>query len=148
MSSISAMKRESSEIWRARPPVAMMCGWLAKLGNDAFKDAVDEADVAVVKAALQVGDGIGADDLGGALDIHAAQAGGARKQRIGAEAEAGCDGAAQVLALGGDHVERGRGAEVHHDARAAIALEGGDGVRPGGPRPARRDYPPAPACRS
>ena len=45
---------------RARPPLAMMRGGLlgrpcrAKLGDDALEDAVDEADVAEVEAALQV----------------------------------------------------------------------------------------------
>ena len=73
MSSISEMKRESSEICRARPPVAITCGCVPKLRHDALQNAVDEADVAVVKAALQMGDRVGADHLGGALDVHAAQ---------------------------------------------------------------------------
>ena len=84
---------------RARPPVAMMRGLaIAKLGDDALEDAVDQADVAEVKAALQVADGVGADDLGGALDVDAAEPRGAVEERIGAEAEAGRDGAAQILA--------------------------------------------------
>ena len=71
---------------------------LAQLGEDALEDAVDEADVAVVEAALQMADGVGADDLGGALDVDAAEAGGAGEERVGAEAEAGSDGAAEVFA--------------------------------------------------
>jgi hypothetical protein len=67
--------------------------------RDALEDAVDEADVAEVEAALQVADGVGADDLGGALDVDAAEARGAGEERIGADAEAGRDGAAEVLAL-------------------------------------------------
>ncbi len=128
MSSISVMKRESSAICRARPPVAMTFGSHAQLGDHALQNAVHQPDVAVVKAALQVRNGVGADDLGGALDVHAAQPRGAREERIGADAQARRNGAAQVLALGRDHVEGGRRAEVHHDARAAVALEGGDGV--------------------
>ncbi len=100
----------------------------AELGHDALEDAVDQSDVAVIEAGLEVGDGVGADDFGGALDVHAAEAGGAGEQGVGADAEAGGDGAAEVFAACGDDVEGGRGAEVDHDARAAVALEGGDGI--------------------
>ena len=95
----------------------------AQLGEDALQNAIHQADVAVVKAALQMRDGVGADHLGRALDVDAAQPRGARKQRIGADAEARRDGAAQVLAALRDHFKLGRRAEVDHDARTAVALE-------------------------
>ena len=41
----------------------------AELGDEAFEDAVDQADVAVVEADLDVVGGAGADDLGGLLDL-------------------------------------------------------------------------------
>ena len=109
----------------------MMRGGLlvgAELGDDALDDAVDKADVAEVEAALQVADGVGADDFCGALDVDAAQAGGAIEKRVGAEAQAGRDGAAEILAAGGDDFKLGRGAEVDHDARAAVFLICGDAV--------------------
>ena len=80
---------------RARPPVAIDARLRAQLGKNALEDAVDQADVAVVEAALQMPHGVGADHLGRALDVDAAQARGARKQRIGAESESRRNGAAQ-----------------------------------------------------
>ncbi len=100
----------------------------AKLRKNALDDAVDEADVAEVNSALQVADGVGADDLCRALDVDAAQARGAREERVGAEAEAGRDGAAEIFAARGDHFKFCGRAEVDHDAWAAVALEGGDAV--------------------
>ena len=88
----------------------MMRGGLAgrpKLRDHALDDAVDEADVAEVKAALQVAHGVGADDLCGALDVDAAKARGAVKERIGAEAQAGRDGAAEIFAARRDHFKLG-----------------------------------------
>src|SRR4051794_23140015 len=61
----------------------------AQFLHHALEDAVDQANVAVIQAALKVRDGVGADDLLRALDIDAAEPGGARKERIGADAEAG-----------------------------------------------------------
>ena len=52
----------------------MMRGLCAQLGEDALEDAVDEADVAEVEAALQMAHGVGADHLCRALDVDAAQA--------------------------------------------------------------------------
>ena len=75
-----------------------------------------------------MGDGVGADDLGRALDVHPPEAGRMREERIGADAQARSDGASEVLALGGDDVEGGRRAEVHHDAWTAVTLEGGNRV--------------------
>ena len=84
----------------------------AELGDHAFQDSIDEADVAVVEADLQVVDGVGADDLGGLADVNAGQAGGAVEEGVGGDAEAGGDGSAEVLAARGDAVEGGGGAEV------------------------------------
>jgi len=75
-----------------------------------------------------VGDGVGADDLGGALDVDAAEAGGAGEEGFGADAQAGGDGAAEVFAFGGDDVEVGGGSEVYDDSGATVAHECGDGV--------------------
>jgi hypothetical protein len=65
---------------RARPPVAMVRVSGAEFGDHAFEDAVDQADVAVVEADLEVVDGVGADDLGGLADVDAGQAGGAGRR--------------------------------------------------------------------
>ena len=128
MSSICVMKRESAAIIRARPPVAITCGCSPKLRKNPLQNPVHQADVAVIKPALQMGHGVGADHLRGPLDVHAAQPRRARKQRIGAQAKARRNGAAQVLALRRDHFELGGRAKIHHDARPAIALVGGDAI--------------------
>ena len=94
----------------------------------AVEDAVDEADVAVVEADLDVVDGACADDLGGAFDVDAGEAGGAAEEGFGGDAEAGRDGSAEELAAGGDDVEGGGGAHVDDDAGAFEAVEGGDAV--------------------
>src|SRR2546428_345525 len=47
---------------------------------------------------------------------------------MGADPDAGTDDAAEVLALPGHNVERGGGAEVDHDHRAAVGRERGDAV--------------------
>ena len=49
-------------------------------------------------------------------------------QGLGRDLDARRDGPAEVLALGRDGVERGRGAEIHDDARPAVFLVGGDGA--------------------
>jgi len=109
-------------------------GIRAQLGDHAFEDAVDQADVAVVEADLEVVDGAGADDLGGLADVDAREAGRAGKQRFGGDPETGGDGSAEELAFGGDDVEGGGGAEVDDDdgrVRARRILEelvGRDGV--------------------
>ena len=74
--------------------------FLAQFGDHAFDDAIHQADVAKVEAALQMCNGVGTNHFGRALDVYAAQPRCAREERIGAEAEAGSDGAAQVLAFG------------------------------------------------
>ena len=121
ISSTWRMYFEPPAMRRARPPVAMVLGVGAELGDHAFEDAVDQADVAVVEADLQVVDGVGADDLGGLADVDAGQARGAGEESVGGDAEAGGDGAAEVFAAGTDDVEGGGGAEVDDDD--------GDGAR-------------------
>src|SRR5215831_9182126 len=65
-------------------------GLLPKLGEDALQYAIDQADISVVEAALQVADGVGSDDLCGPLDVYAAQPGSARKERFGAQPQPRC----------------------------------------------------------
>ena len=64
--------------------------------------------------------------LAGPLDVDAAEPCRAGKESVGTDAEAGRDDAADVLALGGDHIEGRRGAEVDDDTWPAVALKGGD----------------------
>ena len=49
-------------------------------------------------------------------------------KRIDGDPDADRDGAAQVFAVLGNHVEVDGGAEVHDDARAAVFVEAGDAV--------------------
>ena len=64
----------------------------------------------------------------GSIELDLDELGGARRERLERDLDAGGDGAAQVVALGGDDVERGGRAVVGDDARPAVRLEGGDGV--------------------
>src|SRR5438874_5162977 len=79
----------------------------AELGDHAREDAVDQADVAVVEADLEVVHRASADDLGGLADIDAGQTGGPGEEGIGGDAEARRDGSAEELAAAGDTVEGG-----------------------------------------
>ena len=93
-------------------------------------------------------DGIGADDLGGALDVDAAQTGSPREQRLRAQSQTWSDRAAQVFAFFRDHLELRRRAEVDHDARTAVALNGSDAVREAVGAELGRIVDQAPAFRS
>jgi hypothetical protein len=109
-------------------------GIRAELGDHAFENAVDEADVAVVEADLEVVDCAGADDLGGLTNVDAGQAGGAGEEGVGRDGEARGNGSAEELALGGDAIEGSSSAEVDDDDRRVWAcnlfeeLVGGDAV--------------------
>ena len=134
-SSTSPMYLEPSAMRRARPPVAMVRVSGPSSAIMRCEDAVDEADVAVVEADLEVVDGVGADDLGGLADVDAGEAGGAEEERVGGDAEAWSDGSADVFAARGDDVEGGGGAEVDDDDGGPSffgdvfeEVEGGDAV--------------------
>ncbi len=49
-------------------------------------------------------------------------------KRLRAQPKTRCDGAAQVFAAFRNYFELRRRAEIHHDARSAVALDGGDAV--------------------
>ena len=63
-----------------------------------------------------------------ALQLDARQLRRALEKRLQRDADAGRDGAADVVALAGDGVEHRRRAEVDDDERRAVQLDGGDGV--------------------
>ena len=63
--------------------------------------------------------------LRGSTQLDAEQRGGAAVQRVEADLDAREDRAAEVLALARDRFERGGGAEVDDDRRAAVEVEGG-----------------------
>ena len=90
----------------------------------AVEDAVDHIGVAVEKPGLHGRDGIGADNFSGVFDFDAKQARGAREKRVGGNSDAGREHAAQIFAARGDGVEIDRRAEIDHDARAAVFVEG------------------------
>ena len=98
------------------------------LGDHAFEDAIDQADITVIKTDLEVIDSSGSNDFGGLFDLDALQAGGAGEKRVGGDAKPRSDGAAEELAFFREHVEGGCGAHVDDDAGAAEALEGRDAV--------------------
>ena len=103
-------------------------GLLAELLAQPPDDRVHLAREAEHHAGLDRLLGALADRVARLLDVHSRKARGAGGQRLERDLDPGRDHAAEVLALGGDHVVVDRGAEVHRDARAADALVGGDGV--------------------
>src|SRR5579875_3556919 len=96
-------------------------GW-AEFGDHALEDAVDDADVGVVEAELEVIDRVAADDFCRTFDFDAGQAGGAGEEGVGGDVEAGGEGSADEHTFGGEDVEVGGGAEVDDDAGAAVFL--------------------------
>ena len=98
---------------------------LADLVDHAVGDAVDLGGEAVERAGLDRLDGVLADDVAGLDQLDLAQRGGPGEEGVEADVDAGEDGAAEVLALGGDGVERGGGAEVDDDRRPAVEVERG-----------------------
>ncbi len=103
-------------------------GLRAQFVEQKFEDAVDQTEVTVVEAGLQAAYGVGADHAGGLANFYAWQAGSAREECVGGDADAGADDSAQVFAFGRDAVEGGGGAEVDDHAGASVFIEGGDGV--------------------
>src|SRR5215207_3050284 len=105
-----------------------------QLFNHTAQNAVHETGVPVIKPGLYGSDGRGADNVVRALDAYARQARGAREERVGRDGDARRDDAAEVSAALVYHLEVGRGAEVHDDARRAVLVRGRDGdddsVRP------------------
>ncbi len=71
----------------------------AEFGDHAFEDAVDQTDVAVIQADLDVVDRSCSDDLRGLLDIDAGKTRRSGKQRIRGDAKAGSNCAAEKLAF-------------------------------------------------
>ena len=134
-----------NHFWHRRAAV-----WLAALdfSEHSLEDAIDQTDVAVKKAALQMRDGVSADGASGTLDIDARKLGGAGEERVRGDAQTGSDDAADVFALRGDDVEGGGGAEVDDDDGSAVAREGGDAVDDAVRAESRRIVVPASACRS
>ena len=91
-------------------------------------EPVDLGGEAVQRAALDRLDRVLADDAAGLDELDLAQRRGPAEQRVEADLDAGEDGAAEVLALGADGLERRGRAEVDDDRRPAVEVEGADGV--------------------
>ncbi len=69
-----------------------------------------------------------ADDFSRIANLDAPEPRRARKKRVGGDADAGHQRAAQIFAALGDHVEIDGRAEIHHDARPAVLCEGGHAI--------------------
>jgi len=100
----------------------------AELGDHALENRVDQTDVAPKQANLEIVDGVGSDDLGGAADFHARQTRGAGEQRLCRDVEAGGDRSAEKFALAGDNVEVGGRAKVDDDGGSSIFVKRADAV--------------------
>ena len=99
-----------------------------ELGADALAHAVDERRVAVDGARLHRLDRGSPDHVPRLDELDPAQRRGPSEQGVEADVDPGEDGAAEVLALRGDGLEGGGGAEVDDDRGATEQVEGGDGV--------------------
>src|SRR3569833_511873 len=73
-------------------------------------------------------DSVSANHFCRPLDIDAAQAGSTGKKSLSAQAKSGSDRSTKVLAFLRDYFELCSSAEIDDDARAAVALNGGDAV--------------------
>src|SRR5579863_1416222 len=103
-----------------QPPGGNHLRLRSQLSRHSLQDSIYQPDIAIIKAALQMSDGIGPDHLGGTPDVYSPQPCCACKQGIGADAQPRRNRAAQVLALGRDYVECGSGPEIDDNARSAI----------------------------
>ena len=65
---------------------------------------------------------------GGLANLHARQARGALKKRVGGNADAGANHSAKILAFRGNAIEGGRGAEIDDHAGTAIFFECGHAI--------------------
>ena len=115
------------EIVAASPPVARILQG-AELVGHAGADAVDLAGEPVDRARLERVDGVAADDVAGLRQLHPAERVGPLVQRVEADVDAGRDRAAQQLAVGRHRVVGRGGAEVDHDHRSAVEVDGGHRV--------------------
>ena len=114
---------EARAISGACPPVAITRVFSPSTLFMRVDDAVHQIGEAVEEPRLHGMHGIGADDFSGVADFHAQQPRRARKQRVGGNADARRQRAAQIFAALGDHVKIDRRAEIHHDARARRILQ-------------------------
>ncbi len=103
-------------------------GILSQFRGHALEDAVDQSDVAVEEADLEIVYGICADYFWRTFDFDTGQARSACEERLSGDVEAGSDGSADEFAFGGDDVEVGRRAEVDDDAGASVFFECADAV--------------------
>src|SRR5664279_6507728 len=69
---------------------------LAKLSNEPLQNSIDQPEVAVVKARLRTVDGIGPQHPGRLADVHARQACGVLKKRVGGDANSWRNDATQI----------------------------------------------------
>ena len=86
----------------------------------ALENAVHQIGEAVEQPGLHRMRRVRADDFSGIANLHAPQPRRAREKRIGGNADARHQRAAQIFAALGDAVEIDGRAEIHHDARPAV----------------------------
>jgi hypothetical protein len=101
---------------------------VAKFHPEAGDHAFDHADVTEEQTRLHGVDSVAANDRGRALNVDASEFGGVREECVGGQVDAGGDGAAEILTVGGDGVEGGGGAEINHAGGTAVQRVNGDRV--------------------
>ncbi len=147
-----------------RPPVRMTLGFGAAVRRQLVRDGAEQHEhepaVADDGAALHGGDRVAADGVLGHDERNARQLGGPARERIDAQAGAGCDRATDERAVRAHHVERRGRAHVDHDRRRSVETQRGEGVdqavvaNPGGivdqdlNRDRRRRRQPGAGCRA
>src|SRR6185436_12302071 len=91
-----------------------------ELAAHAPDEPVDEPGISVDDARLDIGDGVAADGILGAHDLHPGESSRAGDERIRGEHEAGRDRPTDEFSPRVDDVEIRGGAEVHDDERGAV----------------------------
>ena len=97
----------------------------AELGTDGRGDAIDLAGETVDRTGLQGLGRVAADGPLRLAHLDLGESGGAARERLHRDLDAGGDRAADIVALGVHDVEVGRRAEVDDDQRRSVGLEAG-----------------------
>ena len=120
--------REPFTISSACPPVAIRTVFGPKLIPEAFENAVDHSDRAIVQTRLHAGHRVRSDELFRLQKIDQRQTGGLRKQALNRDSDTWADQPAEVLTLLRNSIEGDCCSEVDDDAGAAVLLKRRDAV--------------------
>src|SRR5208282_5032176 len=98
-------------------------GFLAQHLAEAVQDAIDEAHGSIEETGLHASHRIAPDDALRLANLDARQLCRVFEERFSGDSQTRCDGASQIRALFGNHVEGYCRAKVNHDDGATVLLE-------------------------